>query len=431
MNRLYVVESTPSNTGAMADHRLPVRSSDIEAFARALAGRLDARFRPIASDAPPRVPVGWLDALARDLHRHHGTSLIVAGASQPPFVHALAHALNDLLGNTNRTVVYTAPVEAEALSLRELAEDMEGGLVDVLLVLGGNPVYTAPVDLRLAERMERVPFRVHLGVYEDETSEVCHWHIPEAHYLESWGDLRSPDGTMSIVQPLIAPLFGGKTATECLALLTDQPERSSYDIVRAYWQSAAGGRNSEGWWRRTLHDGKAANTEMPASTVALRSNWMQAATPAQTHLAGDLEIVFRPDPTVFDGRFANNGWLQELPKPLSKLTWDNAAYLSPATAIRLGFAAADHPEQANEKVVELEYRRPKTVCSAVGVAWPCRRFRYRSPGLWPNPSGQGRHRSGVQRRQTADLGRSLVWGWPGVACHESPVRNWPARNITS
>jgi Fe-S-cluster-containing dehydrogenase component len=355
MNRLYVVESTPSNTGAVADHRLPVRSSDVEAFARALAGRLDARFREIASDPPPQVPAGWLDALAGDLHRHHGTSLIVAGASQPPLVHALAHALNDFLGNTNRTVVYATPLEAEALSLRELAEDMESGLVDVLLVLGGNPVYTAPVDLHLAERMARVGFHVHLGLYEDETSEVCHWHIPEAHYLESWGDLRSPDGTVSIVQPLIAPLFGGKTISECLALFTDQPERASYDIVRAYWQSAAGGQKSEAWWRMALHNGLAASPEMPRRSVALRSNWMEAATPARSSPTDDIEIVFRPDPTIFDGRFANNGWLQELPKPLSKITWDNAAYLSPATAIRLGFAAADHPEEANEKVVELEY----------------------------------------------------------------------------
>jgi Fe-S-cluster-containing dehydrogenase component len=356
MNRLYAVESTPSNTGAMADHRLPVRSSDIEGLARALATRLDARFQPIAGAAPPHVPAGWLDALTRDLQRHRGMSLIVAGESQPPFVHALTHAMNDFLGNTGRTVVYTAPVEAEALSLRELAEEMESGRVDVLLILGGNPVYTAPVDFRLAERMERVPFRVHLGVYEDETSAVCHWHIPEAHYLESWGDLRSPDGTVSIVQPLIAPLFGGKTAAECLALLADQPERSSYDIVRAYWQSAAGGRNSEVWWRTTLHDGKAANTEMPPRTVALRSNWMQSATPARSSPADDIEIVFRPDPTIYDGRFANNGWLQELPKPLSKLTWDNVAYVSPTTAIRLGFAAVDHPEAANEKVVELDYQ---------------------------------------------------------------------------
>ena len=355
MNRLYVAESTPSNTGAMADHRLPLRSSDIESLARALAGRLDAHFRPIAADSPPRVPAGWLDALARDLQRHRGTSLIVVGESQPPFVHALAHALNDFLGNTGRTVVYTAPVEAPSGSLHELAEDMEGGRVDVLLVLGGNPVYTAPVDLRLAERMERVPFRVHLGLYEDETSDVCHWHIPEAHYLESWDDVRSPDGTVSIVQPLIAPLYAGKTASECLALLTDQPERSSYDIVRAFWRSMAGGEKSEAWWRKTLHDGLAINTGMPLRTAALQSNWTQAANPPRSNTANDLEIVFRPDPTIFDGRFANNGWLQELPKPLSKLTWDNAAYLSPATAVHLGFAAADHPEQANEKVVELEY----------------------------------------------------------------------------
>jgi molybdopterin-containing oxidoreductase family iron-sulfur binding subunit len=398
-NRLYVVESTPSNTGAMADHRLPLRSCDVEALARALAGRLDASFRPIAGPlvelGPPLVPNGWLDALAKDLQQHRGKSLIVVGESQPPFVHALAHALNHFLGNTGETVEYMAPVEAEPSStrpfsvastlgllasssgqgpllaasalgagkpggsLRELAEDMEHGLVDVLLVFGGNPVYTAPADLRLAERMERVPFRAHLGLYEDETSAECHWHIPEAHYLESWSDLRSPDGTVSIVQPLIAPLFGGKTTSECLALLTDQPERSSYDIVRAYWRSVAGGQKSEAWWRRALHDGKAAKTSMPPRHLPLRSTWMQAANPPRSSSTDDLEIVFRPDPTIFDGRFANNGWLQELPKPLSKLTWDNAAYLSPATAIRLGFASEGHSEEANEKVVDLEYQGQK------------------------------------------------------------------------
>jgi molybdopterin-containing oxidoreductase family iron-sulfur binding subunit len=382
MNRLYVVESTPSNTGAMADHRLPVRSSDVESFARALAGRLNAQFQAIAGDPPPGVPAGWLDALVGDLQRHRGTSLILAGESQPPFVHALAHALNHFLGNTGKTVYYTSSVPMEAPnsvgSLRELADDMEDGKVDVLLVLGGNPVYSSPADLRFAEHMDRVRFRVHLAQYEDETSALCHWHIPEAHYLESWGDVRALDGTVSLVQPLIAPLFAGKTATECLALLTDQPERSSYDIVRAFWRrmtdepSPVRGRlaglppvtDFETWWQKALHDGLIAGTSaLPPSPagegagvrVVLQSDWMQAAAPVRNRAANDLEIVFRPDPTIFDGRFANNGWLQELPKPLSKITWDNAAYLSPATAIRLGFASADHPEQANEKLVELEY----------------------------------------------------------------------------
>jgi MoCo/4Fe-4S cofactor protein with predicted Tat translocation signal len=365
MNRLYVIESAPSNTGALADHRVPMCTGDVEAFARALAGRLDARFQPIAVNPPSQVSTAWLDALARDLQRHRGSSVIIAGESQPPFVHALAHALNDFLGNTNRTVSYTAAaveLPDAAGTLRELADDMRAGLVDVLVTLGGDPVYTAPVDMRFADAMARVPFRVHLGIYQDETAAACHWHIPEAHYLESWGDLRSADGTVSIVQPLIAPLYGGKTASELLAFLIDQTERSSYDIVRSHWrgQETVTG-DFEAWWRRTIHDGFAANTRLPRKAVTVRTDWLRAAPVFSSAPPNDLELNFRPDPTIFDGRFANNGWLQELPKSLSKLTWDNAAYLSPATAVRLGFAPAGRPEEANEKLVELEYQGRKVM----------------------------------------------------------------------
>lgn len=380
MNRLYVVENMPSTTGTVADHRLPVRSSDIEAVARALAGRLDARFRALDVTPPPSVPAAWLDAVASDLLAHRGSGLIVVGAAQPAFVHALVHALNDFLGNTGRTVFFTPPIEADAPgavgSLSDLVDDMDRGLVDVLLVLGGNPVYTAPADLRLAERLQRVPFRAHLGLYEDETSEQCHWHIPEAHYLEAWGDVRSVDGTVAIVQPLIAPLYAGKTISECLALFSDQSDQSSYDLCRAYWRSLFDpsgpqiGRSDwegqgllsafrgdfETWWRRALHDGQVPGTALLEKHVRLQPNWMEAAANRHSVPQESLEIVFRPDPTVFDGRFANNGWLQELPKPVTKLTWDNAAHLSPATAVRLGLATADHPEQANERRVELEYQ---------------------------------------------------------------------------
>ena len=273
MNRLYVIESTPSSSGAIADHRLPLRSVDIEAFARALAGLMDARFRPIACPAPPQVPTGWLDALARDLNRHRGTSLIVAGESQPPFVHALVHALNDFLGNIGTTVVSWA--REFRRTRRRLAARIGGrhgsrpGRGDVLLILGGNPVYTAPADLRLAERMDRVPLRIHLGLYQDETSALCHWHIPEAHFLESWGDVRSPDGTVSIVQPLIAPLHDGKSALEVLAPLTDPPEQSSYDlrssygIVRAFWHSSISG-DFEACGEKTLY-------RRPRRQIAIRN----------------------------------------------------------------------------------------------------------------------------------------------------------------
>jgi MoCo/4Fe-4S cofactor protein with predicted Tat translocation signal len=370
MNRLYVVESTPSGTGAMADHRWPMRCAAVQGFACALATRLDRRFRSLPQTAQPVAPA-WLDALARDLTQHRRSSLIMAGAAQPASVHALAHALNDVLGNAGHTVFYTRPVTDESAGrLAQLVEAMVAGQVDVLVILGGNPVYDAPADVHFAERLARVPFRVHLSAYEDETSELCHWQVPEAHFLESWGDVRAHDGTVSIIQPLIAPLYNGKTASEVLAVVLDESNRGSYEIVRSYWQSlfepthpwhasvrakweaqgllAAFRGDFEAWWRKALHDGYMAGTQLPAQE--LNADVPQVAnTPAPR----ELEMVIRPDPTIFDGRFANNGWLQELPKPLTKLTWDNAAYISPATAVRLGFAQADRPEQANEKVIEL------------------------------------------------------------------------------
>jgi MoCo/4Fe-4S cofactor protein with predicted Tat translocation signal len=382
MNRLYVVESMPSGTGAIADHRLALRSSDIEPCARALAGLLDERFRAPAEGVVPGVPAGWLEALAQDLGRRRGTGLVVAGAAQPPAVHALAHALNDFLGNVGHTVFYTEPVTAQPPgTLRELVDEIDAGGVDVLVILGSNPAYTAPADLHFAERVNRVPFRVHLGLYADETSVLCHWHVPEAHFLESWGDVRSHDGTVSVLQPLTTPLYGGKTTAEVLGVFFDSAPPTGYETVRGYWQNlfpSASPRSQaeearvrsdwerqgllsaftgdfETWWRQTVHDGLAARTQLPAKTVALRPNWNVSAS-ARPAGRNDIEIVFRPDPTVYDGRFANNGWLQELPKPLSKLTWDNAVYLSPATAVRLGFASADRPEQANERVVGLTYR---------------------------------------------------------------------------
>jgi len=222
--------------------------------------------------------------------------------------------------------------------------DIEAGQVDMLVILGGNPVYTAPADLNFAESLKKVRLRVHLGLYEDETAELCQWHVPEAHYLESWSDVRAFDGTISIIQPLIAPLYNGRTAHELLAAFSDQPERTSYEIVRGYWMGMRGQGDSaefEKFWRRSLHDGLIADSALPAKNAALRADWQTrvveaSSKPATTSDTASFEINFRPDPTVFDGQFANNGWLQELPKPLSKLTWDNAALISRATAERLG-----------------------------------------------------------------------------------------------
>jgi MoCo/4Fe-4S cofactor protein with predicted Tat translocation signal len=360
MNRLYVAEGTPSLTGAMADHRLPLRPSAVAGLASSLAQALGAI---TASEAQPGEPEAasaaagharWLQAAVHDLQQHQGRSLVLAGEQQPPAVHALAHAMNQALGNVGHTVAYTAPVATQAVdyieSLTTLVSEIAAGRVEMLVILGGNPVYTAPADLRFAEHMAQVPLRLRLGLYEDETSALCHWHIPEAHYLEAWSDVRAFDGTVSIVQPLIAPLYGGKSVHELLAVLMGQTPRSGYDLVREYWQSQYRGADFEQFWRTALHNGVVADTASPVHHVAEHQLRLAAPhLPAAPMVApGTLEIIFQPDLAVWDGRFANNGWLQELPRPLTKLTWDNAALLSPATAARLGLR--------NEEVVELHYQ---------------------------------------------------------------------------
>ena len=347
MNRLYVVEATPSNTGAIADHRLPVRASEVEQFARALAAAVGAG----ASGAtlPAGVPEKWLLAVVRDLREHRGTSLVVAGEYQPPAVHALAHAMNAALGNAGHTVEYTDPIEAEPVnqleSLRALAEEMRDPRnVQVLFILGANPVYSAPPDFEFLQRLMNVRVRVHMGLYNDETGEQCHWHIPQAHYLESWSDARAYDGTVTFIQPLIAPIYGGKSAHELMAAILGKAGQSGHDLVRDYWRKQSGIKDDkafETYWETSLHDGIAAGTALPTKATTIVSNLaanLPAATAAKT---GGVEVIFRPDPYIFDGRNANSGWLQELPKPFSTLTWDNAAMVSPATAARLGISSGD------------------------------------------------------------------------------------------
>ena len=375
MSRLYAVECTPSNTGAMADHRLPLRASEIETFTRTLA--LAVRGVTEAGGGLPYA--AWLGALARDLLRHGGRSVAIPGDYQSPGVHLWAHVVNYALGNVGSTVIYTDPVEAEPVdqtaSLRELVADMDAGRAEWLIILGGNPVYNTPADLAFGERLLKVPMRMHLSLYQDETSALCQWHIPEAHYLEAWSDTRALDGTASIVQPLIAPLYNGKSAHEFLAAFTSQPERSGYDIVRDHWKTQRPGADFERLWRKSLNDGVIAGTALPPISVTLKPEWssalpiasaVSAKAGAQEKAAGDpapegVEIVFRPDPAVFDGRFTNNGWLQELPKPITRLTWDNAAMVSPATAQRLGLtyridSTGGEHGQVHADVVELSYR---------------------------------------------------------------------------
>ena len=348
MNRLYCVECIPSATGAMADHRWPLRASDVEVFARAVAEGLGVKVPAGGAPSFPNIPAPAIASLARDLRQHPGTSLVLAGGQQPAVVHALAHAMNEALGNFGRTVYYTAPIEANPVnqleSLRELLSDIDSGQVELLLMLGGNPVFTAPADLNFGDKLLKVRRRIHLGLCEDETAELCHWHIPQAHYLESWSDVRAFDGTVSIIQPLIAPLYEGKTAHEMLAVLLGQAGRTSHSVVHDYWKGQKPGPNFEAAWESWLDGGVVAESVASSKPAKLTPDFeerlAQSISVGRGKGAG-LEFGFRPDPTIWDGQFANNGWLQELPKPLTKLTWDNAAMLSLSTASGLGVRNGD------------------------------------------------------------------------------------------
>jgi MoCo/4Fe-4S cofactor protein with predicted Tat translocation signal len=351
INRLYVVETTPSNTGAKADHEWCVKPSEFESIARALAS---------GSGGPE-----WVTAVAKDLQQHKGSSIVIAGAHQSSTIHAIAHAMNGMLGNIGKTVFYSDPLEVNSVdqrqSLQDLVADLDAGKVDLLVIIGGNPVYNSPIDLKLNfDRLKKAKLRVHLSLYKDETTQLCHWHVPQTHYLESWGDTRSYDGTITIMQPLIEPLYDGKTPYELLAVFSEQYDRKPLEIVKSYWQQHWSGGNQaqpagavtnqvqtteagagssqsasvdfESWWRKTIHDGFVPNSALRTNTTLVRNDVLNQPQVASQGGAGNFEVIFRPDPSIYDGRFANNGWLQELPKPLTKVTWDNVALVSPNTA---------------------------------------------------------------------------------------------------
>ena len=325
MNRLYVIEPTPSNTGACADHAWTVKPSEIEGIARLLA-----------SDSRQGSQYPWIEPLMRDLEQNREASIVIAGETQPPVIHALAHALNNKLGNVGKTVFYTDPLEVNPVdqrdSLQQLVNALDSGEVEFLVIIGGNPAHTTGIDQKLdLTRLEKAKLRVHLSEYKDETSELCHWHVPAAHFLETWGDTRSYDGTVTIMQPLIEPLHEGKSVHELLAVFSDQYDRTTYDIVKGYWQTQqSGNADFEKWWRQSIHDGFVPNSALPAKTVTAKANQQQQSS--SSAVGGGYELVFRTDPSIYDGRFANNGWLQELPRPLTKVTWDNVAIVSPTTA---------------------------------------------------------------------------------------------------
>ncbi|HYC93578.1 MAG TPA: TAT-variant-translocated molybdopterin oxidoreductase [Thermoanaerobaculia bacterium] len=347
MNRLYVVEGGMTNTGSVADHRIAVKPSQIEQLAREiLAG---SSTHPVLQKA------------LADLQANAGASVVVAGDDQPAAVHAIAHAINTRLGNIGTTVLVTDPIEVmpmnQTASLAQLVRDMNAGQVQALIILGGNPVFDAPADLQFALALDKVPFRAHHSLYYDETSLRCHWHIPDTHFLETWGDARGHDGTVSIIQPLIAPLYNGRSSHEVLGTLIGGLDQSPYQTVRNHWFTQGA---TEDTWRRWLHDGVMPNSALPPRAAAATGAIPQGTSNQQP--ATSIELEIRPDPTLYDGRFANNSWLQELPKPQTKITWDNVLIIGPKTADKIGFDIEERSNLANAKetrFAELSYRGAK------------------------------------------------------------------------
>lgn len=350
MNRHYAVESTPTNTGAVADHRLTLRAGDVENFALALANALgvDVGNADVSGDWDET----WFNTLVEDLQAAD-SSLVVAGDQQTPLVHALAHAINGTLGNVGSTVVYTEPVlnnPGNAFEdLSAFVSDMASGEMDAVFILGGNPAYNAPVNIPVADAIAAVPFSVHVSLYYDQTSENCTWHIPATHYIEEWSDARAFDGTGSVVQPPIGALYDdARSAHQMIAFLAGD-DRDVYDIVRETWQELYDGDEPfDVFFRRSLHDGVMAGTAPDSSSPSLTGDLAQQVSDLASGGAGDgLEVIFRPDPALWDGRFSNNPWLQELPDALTKITWDNVGWLNAATAERLGVSNGD--------LVDLQY----------------------------------------------------------------------------
>jgi MoCo/4Fe-4S cofactor protein with predicted Tat translocation signal len=336
MNRLYAVESQFSLTGANADHRLRMKGSDVRQFAVDLASGLGAMpGLNVVNNGGGDKRSKFLAALVKDLKAAGSEALVVAGPRQPASVQALAALINEKLGSA--CVTYTKPVIDKTNSgveaLKTLAGEMSAGQVSTLVMLGGNPVYSAPADLQFAAVLSKVATSIHLGAEDDETAAAATWHIPEAHFLESWGDEATTDGLAAIQQPMIEPMYGGKTAAEIVSWVTTGKFTKSHEIVKGYWMSHLAG-NKEEAWRKALHDGVvAASKPVDPIKVSVDAKKLATALGAETQAAGSgIEVGFYPSSATWDGRFANNGWLQEAPDPISKLVWGNAAMISPKMA---------------------------------------------------------------------------------------------------
>ncbi|HEX4112912.1 MAG TPA: TAT-variant-translocated molybdopterin oxidoreductase [Stellaceae bacterium] len=446
MSRVYALETTPTLMGAMADHRFVLKPAEIEIALRAIAAATDAG--PAMWRDGAQAP--WVDAVAHDLKAHRGAAVVHAGAEQPAVIHALTHAINAALGAPGRTVRYLAPVAAAgepASDIAALAADMHAGKVGTLLILDSNPVYDAPADLGFAEGLARVPLSIHLGLHRDETAARTSFHTPALHAFETWGDARAFDGTATILQPQIKALVDGRGAADMIALLAGTADSEARKMVADHWRATVTGDFDAawtGWLRKGVIDGTAA----PDAVVAPRADFA-TRLPKPAAAPGGMILLFRPDPFLRAGAHANNAWLQELPRPLTRLTWDNAALIAPATAARLKLqtedvvevSAAGHaarlpamilPGQAEDCItLSLGYgrRMPDSLADRVGVdVYPLRRG---MTSLWQVPAAQLRNTGDrqtlamTQHHQTMD-GRDIVRVEPLDAFLKHPPDHEPA-----
>jgi molybdopterin-containing oxidoreductase family iron-sulfur binding subunit len=330
-----------------AEHRLGLRASEVPAFAAALAAAVGASGISAPSYSWTPEQSKFLAALAKDLKANAGKSVVIPGLYTDPSVEASAAAINTALGNIGKTVTVSQNAGGidnpggQIAGIKSLVADLNAGKVDWLIILNSNPVYDAPSDLDFKTALGKAKMSVHLGSHVEETGSEAIWHLPAAHYLESWSDVRSYDGTVSIIQPLIEPLYGGHSAHDLIqAMLSDSdggPTLSAYEAVRETWKPAIKG-DFEAGWRKALHAGWIEGTAYASSDKTPATASAKAPTPSAKDA---FEIIFRPDPNIYDGRYSNVGWLQELPKPVTNLSWDNAALVSGATLTKLGVEEGD------------------------------------------------------------------------------------------
>ena len=361
MNRLYVAETHYSSTGGLADHRVRLKPSEAGAFLRALGERIaaltgDGDLSAVVAafpDSPLSTDPQWIAECAQDLAKSRGKSIVVVGEQQPAAVQALGLAVNKALGSPGQTLRGMRTEASPAATIAELAAAMEAGRVQNLFILGGNPVYNAPADLRFGDLLSGVPVSVRLGIYQDETSAACQWHVPQAHYLESWGDARSADGTVCAVQPMILPLWDGVSEIEILNRLAGNEQPIGPQLIRETFAQMAGGGDLEAKWTEFLRQGFLPDTAWPEAPLAFNGGAAAALAAQYQPSVGGMEIAFTPSTTLDDGRYANNGWLQETPDFATKITWDNAALISPSTAKELGVTTGDMVElSAGDRTIE-------------------------------------------------------------------------------